>query len=71
MEVNIYRSLRTDVDTQYKLLMRIASISLPLLQEENATVTSGKQGDGQTTRGQCGVNAQMVLMSQVKTYSLQ
>lgn len=50
--------------------MSIVSACLPLLQEENATLTSGKQEDGATMRGQCGVSAPMELMSQVNSCSV-
>lgn len=43
--------------------------SLSSLQEESATVTSGGQAGGATTREWCGVNAQMVSMSQVRSYA--
>lgn len=70
MEVTTYRSLTASWDGQYKLLMSDVSACLPLLQEENATLTSGKQEDGATMRGQCGVSAQMELMSQVNSCSV-
>lgn len=68
--VNVSGSLKTELDAQYKLLMSIVSASLPLLQEENATVTSGGREDGATIREQCGVSAQMVSMSQVSSRSV-
>lgn len=43
--------------------------SLSSLQEESATVTSGGRAGGATTGEWCGVNAQMVSMSQVRSWS--
>lgn len=43
--------------------------SVSSLQEESATVTSGGRAGGATTGEWCGVNAQMVSMSQVRSCS--
>lgn len=60
--------MMTEMDAQHKLLMSIISASVPILQKENATVTSGGQEDGATMREPCGVSAQMASMSQVSCF---
>lgn len=64
--VNVNLGLMTGLG-QHKLLMSVVSASLLLQQEENATVTSGGQEDGATTREQYGVSAQTASMLQVNS----
>lgn len=65
--VNVNLGLTTGLLGQHKLLMSVISASLLLQQEENATVTSGGQEDGATTREQYGVSAQTASMLQVNS----